>query len=266
MSATSMNATSIPTMNLRFAGKTALITGGSHGIGLATAKQLAADGAQIAITGTDPEELAAALRELPQGTLAINAVAGIPRDTAATMAHVREAYGQLDILFINETVAIPAASEAKNNTYLEQIFDVNFKGTFFTIQQALPLMDRGASVIINTSWLNASNWQDEVHMPARWILTAAKAAVRSYANAELTPRGIRLNAVNSDPASTSDAQDTAPTGELWHEMADRLQDQMPLATHATWDQIVDAVVFLASDESSYMLGSELTIDGAMSHI
>ena len=248
---------------MRLSGKSALITGGTTGIGLATAKRFQQEGARVAVTGQNPERLAAAAQELGPDVLTIRADARSVSDTAAVMAQVKEQFGGLDVLFVNAGVAIPAPLDAVDEAHLDDQMAVNFKGTFFTVQKAVPLMESGGSIILNTSWL------DEVGTAGLSVLSASKAAVRSLARslgAELASKGIRVNAVSPGPISTPIYGKMGMPPEQLQQMAGQIQGKVPLGRFGTAEEIVGAVLFLASDESSFMLGSEIVVDGGLSQL
>ena len=248
---------------MRLSGKMALIIGGTSGIGLATAKRFQAEGARVAITGQNPERLAAAAQELGENTLAIQADARSLTETKAGMAQVQQHFGKLDVLFVNAGVAFPGPLETVDEAHIDTMFDINFKGTFFAVQSAVPLMEKGGSIILNTSWL------DEVGVSGLSILSASKAAARSLArtlSAELAPKGIRVNAVSPGAIATPIYGKMGLPPEHLEQMAGQIQKQIPLGRFGQPEEIAAAVVFLASDDSSYCLGAELVVDGGMSQL
>lgn len=174
-------------------GKTALITGGSSGIGLASARLFAERGARVAITGRDADKLELAKATLGEGALSVRADVISAADLATVSAEVRRAFGLLDILFANAGVAFGTPIETTDEAAYRRLMDVNVKGVFFTVQAVLPLMRDGGSILLNTSWLN------QVGRPGTSLLSASKAAVRSFArtlSAELLSRRIRVNCVS----------------------------------------------------------------------
>ena len=178
-------------------GKTALITGGSSGIGLAAAQLLARNGARVAVTGTSAEKLAGARAALGEGHLAITADVSSAEDRTRLRQQLQSSFGGLDILFANAGVAFATPIDSTDEAMFDRLMEVNVKGVFFTIQAVLPLMPEGSSIVLNTSWLN------QVGTPGRAVLSASKAAVRSFArmlSAELLDRKIRVNAVSPDPS------------------------------------------------------------------
>jgi NAD(P)-dependent dehydrogenase (short-subunit alcohol dehydrogenase family) len=190
-------------------GKTALITGGSSGIGLAAARLLQDNGARVAITGTKPDKLASARAELGDAAVAIQADVTSQEDLHRLQQELKQAFGSLDILFANAGVAFGTPIDTTDEAAYDRLMDVNVKGVFFTIQTVLPLMREGGSIILNTSWLN------QVGTPGRSLLSASKAAVRSFArtlSAELLPRKIRVNAVSPGSIETPIHQRQGPDG------------------------------------------------------
>jgi NAD(P)-dependent dehydrogenase (short-subunit alcohol dehydrogenase family) len=244
-------------------GKTALITGGSSGIGLATARLLVENGACVAITGTNQEKLNAAQRDLGGDVLAIQADISQPKDLERMHDNVQKAFGRLDILFANAGVAFGTPLGKTDEAMYYRMTDVNVKGTFFTVQTLLPVMSDGASVILNTSWLN------QIGTPGKALLSASKAAVRSYArvmSAELIGRKIRVNCVSPGTIETPIHRAPDETDEHFQTYVERIGTQVPAGRMGKPEDIAEAVLFLASDASSYMLGAEIVIDGGQSEL
>ncbi len=244
-------------------GKTALITGGNSGIGLATAKRLHADGARVAITGTDAAKLESARQEIGGNTLAFNADV---RSVAALQAMARALGDQierLDILFANAGVAYGTPIATTDEDSFDRLMDINVKGVFFTVQSVLPLMADGGSIILNTSWLG------QVGTPGRAALSASKAAVRSFARvlaAELVDRRIRVNAVSPGPIETPIHRSPGQTEEQFRVYAAKVGAKVPAGRMGKPEEIAAAVAFLAGDESRYILGAELNVDGGFGDI
>jgi NAD(P)-dependent dehydrogenase (short-subunit alcohol dehydrogenase family) len=241
----------------RLQGKRALITGGTTGIGLATAKEFLAEGARVAVTGTNPKTLEAAAGELGKGAILIRADAGDVAGQKQVAAEVAKAFGGLDILFVNAGIGDFRPLEAWDEAGFDRSFAVNVKGPYFLIQALLPLFADPASIVLNTS-INA-----HIGMPASSIYAASKAALSSFIrtlSGELIGRGIRVNAVSPGPIATPlhgkiGMDDAAIKG---------LVAQIPAGRRGDPAEIAKAVVFLASDEAAFTVGSELTIDGGMS--
>jgi NAD(P)-dependent dehydrogenase (short-subunit alcohol dehydrogenase family) len=250
-------------------GKTALITGGTSGIGLATATLLHKNGARVAITGRDPGDLDRA-RETIGGDVLTLRVDVRSRDGLRQMAgDVKRAFGTLDIFFANAGVAFVTPLAATTEDAYDTLMDTNVKSVFFSVQAVEPILREGASVILNSAWLN------QVGVPGRAVLSASKAAVRSFArtfSAELLPRRIRVNAVSpgliDTPILRGVGQSERP-GQTDAEFKGYLAGaakQIPIGRLGRPEEIAAAVLFLASDASSYMLGSELVVDGGFAEL
>ena len=252
-----------PAIPLRLANRVALITGGTSGIGLATAKRFLSEGARVVITGVEPSRLTAATEELGGDTLG---VVGDVRDIAALRALARRVSNErsgLDVLFANAGVAFATPLAETDEQRFDACFDVNVRGVFLTVQQCAPLLRARASVVLNTSWLN------EVGSVGLSVLSASKAAVRSLTRtlaAELAPRGVRVNAVSPGAIDTPIYSKTGMSPEDLRAFAARLQNQIPLGRFGTADEVAAVVAFLASDDSRYMLGAEVAVDGGFSQL
>jgi len=240
-------------------GKIALITGGNSGIGLATAKRFVAEGAYVFITGRREPELAAAAKEIGNVTGVQGDVSNLG-DLDRLFAQIKREKGKLDIVFANAGGAQFAPLGKITEEHYDALFDGNVKGLLFTVQKALPLLPDGASII-----LNASIVASKAIAPEWSVYSATKAAVRSFARTwttDLKDRRIRVNAVS--PGYT----DTPP----WHsvEAAEErmkfISNSVPLGRFGTPDEIAKAVVFLASDDSSYITGTELFVDGGFAQV
>ena len=239
-------------------GKTAVVTGGNSGIGFATAKKFKADGANVIITGRSLERVEGAANEL--------GVTGIVADVTnflaldALVEKVKSQFGQLDILFVNAGIFAPAPVGQNTEEMFDTQMGINFKGAVFTIEKFLPLLNDGAS-IINLSSINAYTG-----MPNTSIYAASKAALNAYtrtAATELAPRKIRVNAVNPGPVSTPIFGKTGMPEEQLNEFAAAIQNRIPLKRFGQPEDIANLVAFLASDDASFITGSEYNIDGGM---
>lgn len=244
-------------------GKTALVTGGSSGIGLAAAKMLMENGARVVMAGRSEDKLARAAAELGGDVVSVAADVTSLSDLAAMITKIEGAVGSLDIVFANAGVAMATPLATADEATYHRIMDANVKGVFFTVQAVLPLLRDGSSIILNTSWLN------QVGTPGRAILSASKAAVRSFArtmSAELLDRRIRVNAVSPGSIETPIHRGKDQTEEEFRAYVERVGTQVPLGRMGRPEEIAAAVLFLASDASSYMLGAEMVIDGGRSEL
>jgi NAD(P)-dependent dehydrogenase (short-subunit alcohol dehydrogenase family) len=242
-------------------GKVALITGGDSGIGLATAQRLVADGAYVFITGRRQRALDDAVKQIGQNVTAVAGDVSRLADIDHLFATVQELKGRIDILFANAGVGQGAPLGAISEEQFDRTFGVNVKGTLFTVQKALPLLPDGASIILTSSIVGSKGFAD------RSVYSATKAALRSFARtwtADLQPRKIRVNVVSPGFIDTPGLRHLEQTeGE---DLNARYRDQIPLGRVGRPDDIASAVAFLASDESSYVSGIELFIDGGFAQI
>jgi NAD(P)-dependent dehydrogenase (short-subunit alcohol dehydrogenase family) len=246
----------------KLSGKRALITGGNSGIGLATARLFIQEGARVAITGRDRETLEEARLRLPE-VVALQSDVTDLEQIDRLMAALHERLGGLDILFLNagQADAIPAAliSEAD----FDRAVAINFKGVFFTLQKALPLLAEGASVIVNSSISN------QVGAPHFSLYAACKAAARSLVQTlgmELVDRGIRVNAVSPGPTDTPGFGRWSVPREVVEVVREDFTRRSPMKRFGTADEVARAALFLACTDSSYCLGAELVVDGGFSNL
>jgi len=244
----------------RFEGKVAMITGGNSGIGLAAAKAFAREGAQVAFTGRDEGTLKNAEKEIGSGALAIRADAARIADLDAAMAKVRDQFKRIDALFVNAGIGkfVPIAEVTE--AMFDEIVTINLKGAFFTVQKALPLMARGSAVVLNAS-INA-----HIGLPGTTVYGATKAAVVNMAktmSADLAERGIRVNAVSPGPVETPIFGRAGISSEQSRQTKEWLQNQTLVKRMAEPEEIAEAVLYLSSDVSSFVVGTELVIDGGM---
>lgn len=244
-------------------GKTALITGGSSGIGLAAAQLLQANGARVCVTGTRADKLDAVRSTLGERALVVRADVTAREDLQRLRREIAATFGALDVLFANAGVAYATPLESADAAMFDRLMDVNVKGVFFTVQAMLPLMRAGGSIVLNTSLLN------QVGTPGRSLLSASKAAVRSFArtlSAELLPRGIRVNAVSPGSIETPIHRDRFVSEDEYRAYAATVGAQVPLGRMGRPEEIAAAVLFLAGDGSSYMLGAEIVVDGGRAEL
>ncbi|MEO0015214.1 MAG: hypothetical protein RLZZ535_3603 [Cyanobacteriota bacterium] len=247
----------------RLAGKKALITGGTTGIGFATAKRFLAEGTQVAISGQNQERLQEALSKLGNNAIGVLAYLSLVNNVQTMVEQVKRDFGSLDILVANAGITKPAPVNVVDEAHINEQFDINFKGVFFTLQKALPILNNPASIVLNTSCL------DEMGMPGMSIYSASKAAVRSLArsfSAELVGQGIRVNAVSPGPIETPIYSKLGMPAEAVQSMAEGLIGQIPMGRFGQADEVAKAILFLASDDSSFMLGEEIVVDGGWSKV
>ncbi len=244
----------------RLKNKRALITGGTTGIGLATARQFLAEGARTAITGTNPETLAAARKELPDALVWPSDAADLAAQRSLA-EQVSATFGQLDILVLNAGIVDMRPLEKWDEAAFDRSFGINFKGPFFLLQALLPFFANPAAVVLNGS-INA-----HIGMPNTSIYSATKAALISLGrtlSGELIPRGIRFNMVSPGPIATPlYGKFGLPVAEQKN-LAASILDQVPSKRFGDPSEVAPAIVFLASDESPFTVGAELVIDGGMS--
>jgi NAD(P)-dependent dehydrogenase (short-subunit alcohol dehydrogenase family) len=240
-------------------GKIALVTGGNSGIGLATAKEFVNEGAYVFITGRREPELAAAAKEIGKNVAGVQGDASNLGDLDRLFAQIKRDKGKLDIVFANAGGAKFAPLGKITEEHYDALFNSNVKGVLFTVQKALPLLPDGASII-----LNASIAASTAPLPGWSVYNATKAAVRSFARTwttDLKDRRIRVNALSPGYI------DTPP----WHsaggeELIKTISKNIPFGRFGTPDEVARAVVFLASDDSSYMTGTELFVDGGIAQV
>ncbi len=247
-------------MAKKLEGKIALITGGGTGIGLATAKRFVAEGAKVMITGRRKEVLDAAVREIGAGATAVQADASDLAALDRVYAQIKKDFGRVDVVFANAGIAELAPLDKMTEEHFDKIFDTNVKGLVFTVQKALPLIPDGGAIILNASVVSMKG------MPAFGVYSATKAAVRSFARTwtnDLKDRKIRVNVVSPGPIDTPGVDGLAQNEEQAKQFKAGLIAQVPLGRMGEPDEIAKAVVFLASDDASYVAGVELFVDGGM---
>jgi NAD(P)-dependent dehydrogenase (short-subunit alcohol dehydrogenase family) len=245
----------------RLENKVTLITGGSSGIGFTTAQTFAQEGAEVIITGRNQEALNKTVAELGSQVTAIQSDTGKLDDIKRLADELQSKGKRVDVLFLNAGVAKFAPLEQVDEAFYDEMFDINVKGLYFTVKHLLPLMGEGTSIIINAS-INAY-----LGMPASSIYAATKAAVISMArtlSGELVERGIRVNAISPGPIETPIFGKMGMSEEQQQEMAAGIQQQVPMGRFGRPEEIAKAALFLASDDSSFVIGAELVADGGMS--
>jgi len=244
-------------------GKIALVTGGNSGIGLATAKEFVSEGAYVFITGRREPELAAAVKEIGRNVTAVQGDVSNLGDLDRLFAQIKREKGKLDIVFANAGIAKYASFGKITEEHYDSIFDINVKGVLFTVQKALPLLPDGASIILNASVVASKA------LGANSVYSATKAAVRSFARTwtmDLKDRRIRVNAVSPGPIDTPGLNDLLASTEAGQQRRKMIPTTVPLGRLGTPDEIAKAVVFLASDDSSYITGIELFVDGGFAQV
>jgi NAD(P)-dependent dehydrogenase (short-subunit alcohol dehydrogenase family) len=243
--------------------KTALVTGGNSGIGLATAKQFVREGAYVFITGRRDAELAAAVKEIGTNVTGVRGDVSNLGDLDRLVAQIKHLKGKLDIVFANAGVAKYAPLGEITEVLYDEIFDVNVKGLLFTVQKMLPLLPDGASIILNSSIVASKG------LSANSVYSATKAAVRSFARTwttDLKGRRIRVNAISPGSIDTPGLNDLLASSEAGEQRRKIISGAVPLGRLGAPEEVAKAVVFLASDDSSYITGAELFVDGGFAQV
>jgi len=243
-----------------FSGKTALVTGGTTGIGRATAELLHAGGARVAITGQNPATLAEATQELPSDVLVLRSDARSLADGAQLADELRQRFGKLDVLFLNAGIAQLSPFDAVDEAFYQEHMDVNVKGVVFTLQKMLPLLGQGSSVIVNTSVA------DQRGAPGMSIYSATKGAVAALVRTlavELAPRGVRVNSVCPATIVTPIQAKFGLPPDVAEAVQQKYMARIPLSRFGAATEVARAVLFLASSAASYVTGTELIVDGGL---
>jgi NAD(P)-dependent dehydrogenase (short-subunit alcohol dehydrogenase family) len=244
-------------------GKVALITGGNSGIGLATAKRFVQEGAYVFITGRTQTKLDEAVKQVGSNVTGIQGDVANLADLDRLFEQIQREKGKLDIVFANAAIAKYARLGTIDEEHFDSIFGGNVKGVVFTVQKALPLLPDGASIILNASIVGSKG------LAANSIYAATKAAVRSFARTwttDLKARGIRVNAISPGTIDTEGLRELFGSSEVGQERLKGLRSAVPLGRIGSPDEIAKAVVFLASDDSSYVTGIELFVDGGLAQV
>lgn len=244
-------------------GKVAVVTGGSSGIGLATAKRFVVEGAYVVITGRRQSELDGAVREIGRNATGFRGDVSNLADLDRLYAEVKQKHGRIDVLFANAGVGELAPLGQITEAHFDKLFGINVKGLLFSVQKALPLFTDGGSIILNASVASVRG------TAAFSVYSATKAAVRSFARTwttDLKDRKIRVNALSPGPIDTPIFDGLAPTQAEVDRIKEGLTSTIPLGRMGTPDEIAKAAEFLASDDSSFVTGIELFVDGGRAQV
>jgi NAD(P)-dependent dehydrogenase (short-subunit alcohol dehydrogenase family) len=247
----------------RLEGKVAVVTGGNSGIGLATAKRFQEEGARVAISGRSRKTLDDAVKTIGNGVLAVQSDVAKLSDVDKLYAEVSQKLGKIDVLFVNAGIAKFAPLAETSEALYDEQFDINIKGAYFTIQKALPFLNDGASIILNTSVV------DSTGNPGTSAYSATKAAMRSLARtaaAELVGRGIRVNTVAPGPIVTPIFGKTGLPKEAFDALVGEIAAKVPMKRFGQPEEVAATVAFLASQDASYITGVEINVDGGLGQI
>ena len=243
--------------------KVAVITGGSSGIGLATAKEFINNGARVVIFGRGKQALEEAVKGLGSNSFAVQGDVCKLSDLDKLFSETKSRFGGIDVLFVNAAQAKLAPIAETTEAFFEEMMNINFKGAYFSLQRAIPYLNNNASVIITTSWLNS------IGFGGSSLLGASKAALRSVvrvASAELVGKGIRVNAVSPGAIETPLWGKIGLPDKVLKAAGEAISNQIPVGRWGKPEEIAKTVLFLASDDSSYIVGNELAVDGGLRQI
>ena len=244
----------------KLSGKVAVITGGTTGIGLATARLFAAEGAKVIVTGRNPETVAAARKELSRVAEVVQSDASDSEQVGRLFADIGLAHGRIDVLFLNAGIAKFASLADSREELFDETIQVNLKGPFLALRAALPLLGKGASVIVNTSVAS------ERALANAAVYSASKAALAALARGaaiELAPRGVRVNAVRPGPITTPILAKTGMPAGAIEDFVQHASERIPLGRFGTGDEVARAALFLATEDAAFVTGHELSVDGGM---
>jgi NAD(P)-dependent dehydrogenase (short-subunit alcohol dehydrogenase family) len=250
-------------MKNRFEGKSAVITGGNSGIGLATAKLFHAEGAKVAISGRDQKTLDEAVTAIGSGTLAVKADVARTADLDNFFAQVAAKFGKIDVLFANAGIAKFAPAADSTEQMYDETFDINVKGLFFTLQKALPLLNDNAGIVLTSSVVSSKGY------PGTSVYPATKSALRSLARtfaAELVDRGIRVNVVSPGPIYTPILSKSGMPQSGVDAFEAAVTSRVPMKRLGTPEEVAHAVLFLAGSDASYITGVDLNVDGGLGQL
>ena len=248
---------------MKLSNKIVLVTGGTSGIGLEAAKLFREEGATVIIVGQNPDRLQSVAGQLGDSVTVLGGDVSKPAAVESIIKQIGEKFGRIDVLFANAGMGLASPLEAVTEDQIDRLFDVNFKGVFFAIQKAAPLLAKGGSIIVTTGFL------DKVGVPGLSVLAATKGAVRALVRslgAEFAPRGIRVNAVGPGLIITPFHGKLGLSEEQLNESASAILNRVPFHRFGEAGEIAKAALFLASDDSSFMTGSELVVDGGLTQI
>jgi NAD(P)-dependent dehydrogenase (short-subunit alcohol dehydrogenase family) len=243
--------------------KVAVITGGSSGIGLATAKEFIANGAKVVIFGRSKQALDNATENLGSNSISVQGDVSKISDLDRLYSITKSKFGGIDVLFVNAAQAKLAPIADTTEDLFDEMIGINFKGAYFTLQRAIPHLNNNASVIITTSWLNS------IGFGGSSLLSASKAALRSVvrvASAELIEKGIRVNAVSPGAIGTPLWGKIGLPEEVLKAAGEAITNQIPVKRWGQAEEIAKTVLFLAAADSSYIIGNELMVDGGLRQI
>ncbi len=244
-------------------GKIALITGGNSGIGLATAKRFVQEGAYVFVTGRTQSKLDEAVKQIGSNVTGVQGDVANLGDLDRLYEQIKKTKGKLDIVFANAGIAKYAPLGSIDEAHFDSIFGGNVKGMLFTVQKALPLLPDGASIILNASIVGSKG------LPANSVYSATKAAVRSFARTwttDLKARRIRVNAISPGPIDTEGLRELFGSSKTGQDRLNSIGSTVPLGRLGNPDEIAKAAVFLASDDSSFVTGIELFVDGGFAQV
>ena len=250
-------------MGNKLEGKIAVITGGNSGIGLATAKRFVSEGANVFIFGRRQNEIDAGVSEIGKNVIGIQGDVSNPADLDRLFDVVKDQKGHLDILFANAGIAQFAPLGEISEEHFDKIFRINVKGLLFTVQKALPILEDGGSIILNASIGTSKG------VGGSSVYSATKAAVRSFARTwtvDLRDRKIRVNAISPGPIDTPIFSSITQNEEQSELFKKNIVNAVPMKRMGSPDEVAKVVSFLASDESSYVTGIELFVDGGLAQI
>jgi NAD(P)-dependent dehydrogenase (short-subunit alcohol dehydrogenase family) len=243
--------------------KVAVITGGSSGIGLATAREFVANGAKVVIFARGKEELDKTVKELGPNCFAVQGDVSNLADLDRLFAETKAKFGNIDVLHINAAMVKLSSIEATSEGFFNEMMNVNFKGAFFSLQKAIPFLNNNSSVIFTTSYFNG------IGFAGSSLLSAGKAALRSLArvaSAELLDRGIRVNAISPGAIETPVWGKLGLPADVLKAAGEAITNQIPLRRFGQPQEIAKTVLFLASQDSSYIIGHEICVDGGLRQI